>query len=156
MVKPLDVEHFVELLRESNYDPEEISFLQKVFSEGFDIEHDGPQDRKSLSDNIPFSVGNKTILLNKLMKEVCTGHVAGPYKEIPFENYAQSPIRLVPKAGSTDQTRLIFHLSYDFKMDGNKLINHYIPKDKCSVKYKDLDFAVEAIPQLVEKTEGTS
>ena len=74
--------------------------------------------------------------------------VAGPFKQIPFQNYIQSPIGLVPKAGGA--TRLIFHLSYDFK-DGLRSVNFHTPKELCSVKYKDLDFAVSTILQLCDE-----
>ena len=43
-----------------------------------------------------------------------------------------------------DQTRLIFHLSYDFKQSGFKSVNHYTPEEYCKVKYKDLDYAIES------------
>ena len=75
------------------------------------------------------------------MKEVQQKRYAGPFdsKHIPFEFFVQSPIGLVPKAGN--QTRLIFHLSYDFP-GSEKSINYYMPQDKCSVKYRDLDYTV--------------
>ena len=75
------------------------------------------------------------------MKEVNKGRYAGPFKKIPFENYVQSPIGLMPKDGGT-KTRLIFHLSYEFKRSGNKSINVHISKEACLVKYKDLDHAI--------------
>ena len=80
------------------------------------------------------------------MKAVGLGRVAGPYKEIPFDNYIQSLVGLVPKAGN--QTRLIFHLSYDFKTDGLGSLNHHTPKGKCTVKYRDLDYAVSTYMDL--------
>ena len=49
----------------------------------------------------------------------------------------QSPIGLVPKAGN--KTRLIFHLSYDFNGKKGTSINVGTPKEKCSVKYNDVD-----------------
>ena len=58
---------------------------------------------------------------------------------------------LVPKAG--EQTRLIFHLSYDFK-SGRKSINHHIPHSKCTVKYRDLDYAVRQCLDLLSKTNS--
>ena len=73
------------------------------------------------------------------MKEVKLHRFAGPFNEIPFQNYIQSPVGLVPKAGN--QTRLIFHLFYTFK-NGNKSVNEWIPKELCLVKYRDLDHAV--------------
>ena len=78
----------------------------------------------------------------------------GPFNSIPFQSFIQSLIGLVPKANSSDQTRLIFHLSYDFKSDGLKPVNHYTPKELCSVKYHDLDFAVRTYLQLLEDWEN--
>ena len=46
------------------------------------------------------------------MKEVKVGRYCRPFEQIPYANYIQSPIGLVPKAGG--KMRLIFHLSYDF------------------------------------------
>ena len=113
VVTPVKVERFIRLLRESQYDEEKIKFLDRGLTEGFDIGYEGPTNRQSRSENIPFTVGNKVILWNKLMKEVKLGRVAGPFKEIPFDNFIQSPIGLVPKAGGDgNETRLIFHLSY--------------------------------------------
>ena len=46
---------------------------------------------------------------------------------------------------------MIFHLSYDFKKDGLKSVNHYTPKDKCSGKYRDLDYAVKTFLDLYQE-----
>ena len=117
---------------------------------GFDIGYAGLQERKSTSDNIPLTVGSKTELWNKVMKEVRLGRVAGPFSTIPFDNYIQSPIGLVPKAGS-DQTRLIFHLSYDFKKERLHSVNFSTPQELCSVCYRDLDFAVQTYLKLADE-----
>ena len=73
------------------------------------------------------------------MKEVEAKIYVGLFDEIPFRNYIQSPIGLVPK--SNGDVRLIFHLSYPRK--GKKLVNVCTPKDLCSVKYKDLPNAIK-------------
>ena len=57
------------LLPKTGYSSQKTSFLEKGFTEGFDIGYQGPQKRQSKSDNIPFTVGNRTELWNKLMKE---------------------------------------------------------------------------------------
>ena len=75
------------------------------------------------------------------MKEVKAGCFAGPFDEIPFDEYIQSPIGLVPKAGN--KTHLIFHLSYDFKDSGNRSVNTCTPKELYSVKYNDIDCAIQ-------------
>ena len=74
------------------------------------------------------------------MKEVSLHRYAGPFEQIPFDRYIQSLIGLVPKAGG--QTCLIFYLSYNFPESGYKSVNSYNPKERCCVKYKDLDHAV--------------
>ena len=79
------------------------------------------------------------------MKEVKLGRVAGPFDENPFHNqcYIQSPIGLVPKAGN--QTRLIFHLSYNFGIFPEDMsLNYYTPDEDCTISYRDLDYAIRA------------
>ena len=138
------------LLQESNYDTDETNFILSGFTEGFDIGYRGPTLRQDTSNNIPFTVGDDYEMWEKLMKEVKLKRVAGPYEEIPFPNFMQSPIGLVPKAGN--KIRLIFHLSYQFK-SGLGSLNSNTPKDLCSVQYKDLDFAVRACLQLLTKID---
>ena len=140
-------------MKNSDYDPDEIRFLEKGFSEGFDIRYRGPIERQSTAKNLPLKVGSKTELWNKIIKEVKAKRVAGPYDSVPFENFIQSPIGLVPKSGNTGQTRLIFHLSYDFgENDEEKSLNYHTDRDQCSVHYNDLDKAVELCLQV--KQEG--
>ena len=85
------------------------------------------------------------------MTEVKLGRYAGPYRTIPYDSYIQSPIGLVPK-GNGSQTRLIFHLSYDFGDAEHELsFNHYTPDHLCKVKYHDLDHAVACSLNLVHE-----
>ena len=137
------------MLSKAGYPANKIHFIHSGFTKGFDIQYHGPVDRQSTSDNIPLTVGTKTDLWNKLMKEVGLKRVAGPFEKIPYENFIQSPVGLVPKVGS-DQTRLIFHLSYDFKNKGLRSVNHYTPKELCSVRYRDLDYAVHTFLKLCQ------
>ena len=51
------------------------------------------------------------------------------------------------------KTRLIFHLSYNFN-DGFKSVNFYIPKEKCFVQYRDLDYAVMTYLELLKEIEA--
>ena len=109
---PVNAEVFEELLTSSNYDRIETEFLIDGFKNGFSLGYEGPEDVQIKSPNLKFrGVGNNLILWNKVMKEVKEKRYAGPFKEIPFEHFIQSPIGLVPKDGGRD-TRLIFHLSY--------------------------------------------
>ena len=127
-------------------------FLINGFTTGFSLEYEGPINRQDRLKNLPFSVRNHSILWEKIMKEVKLGRFAGPYKNIPFENYVQSPIGLVPKGQDGKDTQLIFHLSYDF--GPNKLsVNSYMRKEKCSVSYKDLDHAVQQSLDLLHHVQ---
>ena len=151
VVTPVKANLFASMLQESNYEEDEMRFLHRGFTEGFDICYEGPQEQKSEAENIPIMVGNETILWNKLMKEVALHRAAGPFREVPFDNYIQLPIGLVPKVGG-DGTRLIFHLSYDFKRDKLGSVNHFMAKDKCSVHYHDIDTVVQTFLRLWEQT----
>ena len=56
----------------------------------------------------------------------------------------------MPKAGN--QTRQIFHLSHNFgEEEHQKSVNYHTPKDLCSVKYRDLDHAVEHCLRLMKE-----
>ena len=104
---PVKAEKLREMLMESKYDTRLTEYLVSGFSEGFDLGYEGPQQVKKVAPNLKFTIGNKTILWNKIMKEVKEKRYAGPFSEIPFEFYIQSPIGLVPKDGGK-KTRLIF------------------------------------------------
>ena len=133
---------FKRLLGEANYDHNKTNILINGFSTGFDIGYRGPMKRRDKSKNLPFHIGDKVELWNKVMKEVLAGRYAGPFQDPPFDWYVQSPIGLVSKAGN--KTRLIFHLSYDFGPElHQKSVNYHTPDELCSVKYNDLDHAVK-------------
>ena len=138
IVTPIDVHKLRNMLVESGYNKQKTNFLTEGFKYGFDFGYSGPEKRRDFANNLPFRVGNKVELWNKVMKEVKLKRYAGPFSEVPFQYCIQSPIGLVPKAGN--QTRLIFHLSYDFQ--DYKSFNHYTPEELCKVKYRDLDHAV--------------
>ena len=153
---PVLVDKLVQLLKESESPEQKIQELEAGFRHGFDIGYEGPEFHQSSSVNIPFTVGNKIELWNKLMKEVQLKRVAGPYDKPPFTNFMQSPIGLVPKAGG--KTKLIFHLSYNFDKkgeDGKGSLNHHTPRDKCVIKYRDLDYAVSTYLKLAGITKET-
>ena len=154
LVTPVNVDVLEQLLRESSYDETETEFLINGFRNGFSIGYRGPLNRQSRSRNIPFTVGNKEILWLKLLKEVGLKRVAGPFNSIPFRFYMQSPIGLVPKDNGQD-TRLIFHLSFDFP-DGLGSLNVNTRRDECSVRYNNLDHAVRLILDLVGLADQSS
>ena len=129
------------MLVESEYDKTETKFLVDGFKNGFSIGYEGNEQVKIKSPNLKFrEVGDPVQLWNKVMKEVKEERYAGPFEEIPFENYIQSPIGLVPKDGGKD-TRLIFHLSYP-RGKGTS-VNANTPAEKCTVKYPDFNNAIQ-------------
>ena len=136
-------------MKQTNFEEERISKLIDGLRNGFDIGYEGPINRLDTADNLPFTVGDSLDMWEKIMKEVKLNRYAGPFTkdQIPYDYFVQSPVGLVPKAGG--KTRLIFHLSYDFK-GSFKSINHCTNKDKCSVKYKDLDHAVALSIELLK------
>ena len=147
------VDELETLLRLSGYPHSELDFMVNGFRNGFDIGYEGPQVWQSSARNLPFTVGDKLDLWNKLMFEVEAKRVVGPFLTVPYANYIQSPIGLVPKDGG-HKTRLIFHLSYQFS-ETEKSLNYHTPKEKCSVKYNDLDKAVRLCLKLVQEMGST-
>ena len=140
VVTPVNAEKLSELLHQSGYDKMKTLFLVDGFKNGFDIGYEGPKQIRMESPNLPLRVGSPTELWNKVMKEVKLKRYAGPFKQLPFNYYIQSPIGLVPKDGGK-VTRLIFHLSHP--RNGRKeSVNANTPYKKCKVKYCDFDVAV--------------
>ena len=129
---PVKVKELKKLLHDSAYRLDESQYLLEGFSKGFDLQYQGPREKKDHSASIPFKegLGSHEELWEKMLKEVGERRFAGPFDDIPFEHFVQSPIGLVPK-GNGQQTRLIFHLSYNFKGSYGS-INSYIPEHLCS------------------------
>ena len=124
------------MLKDANYDKAET----EGFTQGFSLQYSGDTNVSRQAPNLKFHVGNPTVLWNKIMKEVRLKRFAGPYKTVPFDNYIQSPVGLVPKDQGRD-TRLIFHLSYP--RIGTKSINTNTPSELCSVKNAEFDQAIK-------------
>ena len=99
IVTPVKLDKLKELLQRSAYDKEKTKFLLDGFANSFDLEYEGPTERRNLSRNLPFTVEDKFQLWTKVMKEVKLGRYVGPFKNVPFQHFVQSPIGLVPKAG---------------------------------------------------------
>ena len=149
IVMPVHIDCLAKELHRTNYDRSETKYLIQGFTNGFDLGYEGSWEWKDRSENIPLSkeVGTHMDLWEKIMKEDKLKRFSGPYREIPYQYFVQSPVGLVPRAGN--QSRLIFHLSYDFK-GGGKSINFHIPDKICTVKYRDLDHAVESCLKLLK------
>ena len=143
IVTPVNVTQLEYLLHDTGYDREKSLFLINGFKNGFDLGYRGETKVQMRAPNLPFIIGNETMLWNKVMNEVKLGRFASPYDHIPFKYFIQSPIGLVPKDGGT-KTRLIFHLSYPRNIiTGRKIsVNANIPREYCTVHYPDFNDAV--------------
>ena len=148
IVTPVHADKFKNVLEESGYDPNKTDYLYTGFKEGFDLGYKGKEDVRMSSPNLKFVIGSKTILWNKVMSKVEAGRYAGPFENIPFDSYIQSPIGLVPKDGGK-KTRLIFHLSFPRNTEDS--VNANIPKDLCTVKYQSIDDAIRICNKLLEE-----
>ena len=141
VVTPVKVDVYEQLLKQSGYPENKTEFLVDGFKHGFSLGYQGKEKVQITAPNLKLRVGSELELWNKVMKEVKLKRFAGPFKTIPFKNYIQSPIGLVPKDNGT-QTRLIFHLSYP--RNGKKLsVNANTDPEKCKVKYPDFNLAIQ-------------
>ena len=102
VVMPVDPDALEKLLIQTEYDKEETSFLVNGFRVGFSVEYKGPTKIQQRSPNLKFTIGYPRELWTKVMKEVHLGRFTGPYQQIPFTNFIQSPIGLVPKGNWED------------------------------------------------------
>ena len=154
IVTPVNVVKFAELLRDTEYNKIKTDFLVDGFSKGFSLRFAGNRKVIRTAPNLKIRIGSKTELWNKVMKEVEAKRYAGPYTEVPYQYFIQSPIGLVPKDKGT-KTRLIFHLSYPrVSKDGECSVNAGIPKEYCTVKYPDFAEAVQLCRKLGVSNEG--
>ena len=152
VVTPVNADKLEELLKITQYDINETEFIVNGFRNGFDIGYRGPLEVQRTSPNLRFRIGNEVVLWNKIMKEVKLKRYAGPFSVIPYDNYVQSPVGLVPKNGGKD-TRLIFHLSYP---RNGESINSCTPKHLCKVRYCDFADAIRLCMRQGARWAGKS
>ena len=134
IVTLIDVPALDFLLQDTEYLEDECNFVIDGFKLGFTLGYDGPKERQTTASNLKLKCGNLKDVWSKVMKEVKLGRFAGPFSDISYKIYVQSPIGLVPKH-EPGETRLIFHLSYPEEDS----VNSHTPHKLCTVKYKDLD-----------------
>ena len=95
----MNADVFESLLTEAKYDQNKTNFIIQGFRNGFSLGYSGPEKVKLRALNLKLRIGDEVDLWNKVMKEVALKRYAGPYDEIPYNYYIQSPIGLVPKDG---------------------------------------------------------
>lgn len=150
---PIKVNRLKALMIDSAYDVQEREFLLEGFTHGFRLGYQGPRDRKIMSNNLRFRVGDKFDLWDKVMTEVAAGRYAGPYDhpdQVYPGGYMVNPCGLTAKSGN--RTRLINHYSYPH----GSSVNDFIPEEYSKVKYQDLQDAVNiSLDMLQQYGENT-
>ena len=141
VVMPVKYRILNSMLKQANYDEVKRTKIVKGFKEGFRLGYNGSQKVRLRAPNLKLSVGDEIILWNKVMKEVSLKRYAGPYQQISFDYFIQSPIGLVPKDNGKD-VRLIFHLSYPRNFQSKKSVNTNIPENLTRVSYLDFNKAI--------------
>ena len=85
LVKPKILE---QMLKQADYDTDEMQFLVDGFTEGFSLGYQGRIDIQVTAPNLKFrGIGNETVLWNEIMKEVKLQCYVGPFEKIPFKYY---------------------------------------------------------------------
>ena len=129
VVTPVDDKQLECFLRLLKYDIDKSQFLVRGFTQGFNIDYNRKQKVKLTTPNLTLQIFNRTILWNKVMKEIKEKRYAGPLEKIPFkDDYIQSTIGLVPKG--EEECRLIFHLSHPWNTGDS--VNANTSKEQCT------------------------
>ena len=149
IVTPVRTDILKSLLKQANYPVDKINYLTDGFRNGFSLGYQGDERVKLRARDPKLRVGDNIDLWNKVMKEVKLKCFAGPFDELLFEFYIQSPLGLVPKDGNKDM-RLIFHLSHPRNAKGKmqngklvKLVNACIPEHLKKTQYPDFFDVIE-------------
>ena len=135
----MNVDVYHQMLTHSNYPSDKVKYLTNGFKYGFALGYKGPKRVQRMAPNLKIRIGSKLKFWNKVMIEIKAKRYAGPFEKIPFKNYIQSPIGLVPKDKGC-KTHLIFHLSFP---KGGDSVNSAIPEEECRVTYPDFSDAVK-------------
>ena len=133
---PIKVDALRKLLR--NYEGRD--YLVQGFQFGFNVHFEGI-DKPLDSDNAKNALDNPYIVWEKLKREMKMGRIAGPYESPPFENFKCSPLNIREKS-EKGKFRLIHNLSYPYD---DRAVNFNIPKEYGTVKYDNLEDAVQLI-----------
>ncbi|KAG1925403.1 proline-rich protein 36-like [Pimephales promelas] len=102
-----------------------------------------PLSQNIICDNLQSALAEPDVVDNLIKKEVESGFMIGPFDEPPFENFRISPIGVATRKFS-GKKRLIVDLSAPHKSMFPS-INSLIPLNEFSLKYHDVDHAIDLI-----------
>ncbi|KAG1927366.1 proline-rich protein 36-like [Pimephales promelas] len=102
-----------------------------------------PLSQNIICDNLQSALAEPDVVDNLIKKEVESGFMIGPFDEPPFKNFRISPIGVATRKFS-GKKRLIVDLSAPHKSMFPS-INSLIPLNEFSLKYHDVDHAIDLI-----------
>ena len=117
-------------------------YITQGIRHGFTLHFDGPQSSLT-SKNSPSVSTNLEVARNKIANELSLGRLAGPFTNIPFENFKISPLALREKS-TPGKFRLLHNLSYPYDINA---VNFNIPKLHSTVKYQTIQHAITLLQQ---------
>ena len=122
-------------------DPELADYLIQGFTYGFYIGY--PCKRFPLwSKNLHSALSNASAVTEAISKELSRGHVAGPFRQTPYEKLACSPLGAVPKKDGS------YRLIIDLSSPPGRSINDGVLKNDHSVVFSRFDDAVTMVQHL--------
>ena len=122
-----------------NYDDQKKSFLINGFQFGFKLGCEGEPSHK-IHQNHASIFKNKTVVHEKLKKEQLLGRIAGPYKQIPCNDFVCSPLGLVPKKNPGE-----FRIIHDLSFPKEQSVNSFIPQHNSTVQYESIDNVINLV-----------
>ena len=141
MPSPINVAKLEELLQ--GYDKQKSQYLLNGFRNGFSIGSSLTSTSTKAKNHLTVQQF-PTITETLIKKELEAKRYAGPFKEVPFQNFHVSPLKLTPKK-LPGEYRLIQNLSYPYD---EKSVNHAIPTEFSSVEYATIQDAIDIIQYL--------
>lgn len=134
---PVNADRLKSLLIKYNKSQELVVGFSSGFSLGISGEIipaiDTPENHKSARES-------PGLVLDKLVKEINKGRIAGPFNQLPFPDLIISPLGLIPKK-EPGKYRLIHNLSYP---EGNS-VNSLIPQEFSAVQYETIEHAIDLV-----------
>ena len=123
-----------------------VSYLLDGLRNGFDSGIDPlPSDTFECKNNLS-ATKDPDFVTSELLKEVESGHMAGPFDSAPFDHYRVSPLS-VAEHKYTNKKRLVLDLSAPHDSDVPS-VNSLIDKDTYSMHYARVDNAIDIIRRL--------
>lgn len=114
-------------------------YIISSFKNGFMLDFEGP-NTPYFASNSSSVVQNPVAVENKLLIELNSSRIAGPFKNPPLHNFKVSPLAVREKGDG--KHRLLHNLSFPYNSDA---VNHNIPDSSSKVKYESFNDAITLV-----------